>query len=134
VEYLRAAGSFVVTKLDRLACPLPHAGGVLDELTRGNVRLSLGGSIHDPPIPPEVSFSTCSRWLRSSRPIGSGCACGKGITRTSSRRVKGYPAYPRIESALRACRLLGLTQPDRSTVVASSKHTQDQASEPKKHD
>jgi hypothetical protein len=41
----------VVTKLDRLARSLPDAGDILDELTRRNVKLSLGGSIHDPTDP-----------------------------------------------------------------------------------
>jgi DNA invertase Pin-like site-specific DNA recombinase len=43
--------TFVVTKLDRLARPLPDANDILDELTRRNVKLSLGGSIHDPTDP-----------------------------------------------------------------------------------
>jgi DNA invertase Pin-like site-specific DNA recombinase len=41
----------VVTKLDRLARSLPDARDILDELTRRNVKLSLGGSIHDPTDP-----------------------------------------------------------------------------------
>jgi len=41
----------VVTKLDRLASSLPDARDSLDELTRQNVRLSLGGSTHDPTDP-----------------------------------------------------------------------------------
>ena len=40
-----------VTKLDRLARSLPDARDILDELTRSNVKLSLGGSIHDPTDP-----------------------------------------------------------------------------------
>ena len=43
--------TLVVTKLDRLARSLPDARDILDELTRRNVRLSLGGSIHDPTDP-----------------------------------------------------------------------------------
>jgi DNA invertase Pin-like site-specific DNA recombinase len=41
----------VVTKLDRLARSLPDARDILDELTWRNVKLSLGGSIHDPTDP-----------------------------------------------------------------------------------
>jgi DNA invertase Pin-like site-specific DNA recombinase len=41
----------VVTKLDRLARSLPDARDILDELTKRNVKLSLGGSIHDPTDP-----------------------------------------------------------------------------------
>jgi hypothetical protein len=40
-----------VTKLDRLARSLPDARDILDELTKRNVKLSLGGSIHDPTDP-----------------------------------------------------------------------------------
>ena len=41
----------MVTKLDRLARSLPDARDILDELTKRNVKLSLGGSIHDPTDP-----------------------------------------------------------------------------------
>jgi DNA invertase Pin-like site-specific DNA recombinase len=43
--------TLVVTKLDRLARSLPDARDILDELTQRQVRLSLGGSIHDPNDP-----------------------------------------------------------------------------------
>ena len=46
-----AGDTLVVTKLDRLARSLPDARDILDELTRRHVRLSLGGSIHDPTDP-----------------------------------------------------------------------------------
>jgi DNA invertase Pin-like site-specific DNA recombinase len=41
----------VVTRLDRLARSLPDARDILDELTKRNANLSLGGSIHDPTDP-----------------------------------------------------------------------------------
>jgi DNA invertase Pin-like site-specific DNA recombinase len=44
----RAGDTLVVTKLDRLARSLLDARDMLDELTKRNVKLSLGGSIHDP--------------------------------------------------------------------------------------
>jgi DNA invertase Pin-like site-specific DNA recombinase len=44
----RAGDTLVVTELDRLARSLPDAHDILDELTKRNVKLSLGGSIHDP--------------------------------------------------------------------------------------
>jgi hypothetical protein len=47
----RAGDTLVVTKLDRLARSPPDARDILDELTRRNVKLSLGGSIHDPTDP-----------------------------------------------------------------------------------
>jgi len=43
--------TLVVTKLDRLARSLPDARDILDELSQRQVRLSLGGSIHDPTDP-----------------------------------------------------------------------------------
>jgi hypothetical protein len=42
----RAGDTLVVTKLDRLARSLPDARDILDELTKRNVKLSLGGSTH----------------------------------------------------------------------------------------
>jgi DNA invertase Pin-like site-specific DNA recombinase len=47
----RAGDTLVVTKLDRLARSLPDARDILDELTKRNVKLSLGGSVHDPTDP-----------------------------------------------------------------------------------
>jgi DNA invertase Pin-like site-specific DNA recombinase len=47
----RTGDTLVVTKLDRLARSLPDARDILDELTKRNVKLSLGGSIHDPTDP-----------------------------------------------------------------------------------
>jgi DNA invertase Pin-like site-specific DNA recombinase len=47
----RPGDTLVVTKLDRLARSLPDARDILDELARRNVKLSLGGSIHDPTDP-----------------------------------------------------------------------------------
>ena len=47
----RSGDTLVVTKLDRLARSLPDARDILDELTTRNVKLSLGGSIHDPTDP-----------------------------------------------------------------------------------
>ena len=51
VAACRAGDTLVVTKLDRLARSLPDARDILDELTKRNVKLSLGGSIHDPTDP-----------------------------------------------------------------------------------
>lgn len=44
----RDGDTLVVTKLDRLARSLPDAREIADELTKRQVRLSLGGSIYDP--------------------------------------------------------------------------------------
>jgi DNA invertase Pin-like site-specific DNA recombinase len=47
----RSGDTFVVTKLDRLARSLPDARDILAELTAKDVRLSMGGSVHDPADP-----------------------------------------------------------------------------------
>ncbi len=47
----REGDTLVVTKLDRLARSLPDAREIIDDLTRRHVKLSLGGSLHDPNDP-----------------------------------------------------------------------------------
>ena len=47
----RDGDTLVVTKLDRLARSLRDAKDIVDELTRREVKLSIGGSIHDPTDP-----------------------------------------------------------------------------------
>ena len=47
----RAGDTLVVTKLDRLARSLPDARDIVDELTARDIKLNLGGSIHDPTDP-----------------------------------------------------------------------------------
>ena len=47
----RSGDTLVVTKLDRLARSLPDARDILEDLTTREVKLSLGGSVHDPTDP-----------------------------------------------------------------------------------
>jgi hypothetical protein len=47
----RDGDTLVVTKLDRLARSLPDAREILGDLTRREVKLSIGGSVHDPDGP-----------------------------------------------------------------------------------
>ena len=47
----RAGDTLVVTKLDRLARSVPDAREILEDLTRREVKLSFGGSVHDPTDP-----------------------------------------------------------------------------------
>jgi DNA invertase Pin-like site-specific DNA recombinase len=47
----RSGDTLVVTKLDRLARSLPDARDIVDELTTRQVKLNLGGSVHDPTDP-----------------------------------------------------------------------------------
>jgi DNA invertase Pin-like site-specific DNA recombinase len=48
---VRAGDTLVITKLDRLARSLPDARDIIEDLTKRNVKLSIGGSIHDPTDP-----------------------------------------------------------------------------------
>jgi DNA invertase Pin-like site-specific DNA recombinase len=47
----RSGDTLVVTKLDRLARSLPDARDILEDLTNREVKLSIGGSVHDPTDP-----------------------------------------------------------------------------------
>ncbi len=47
----RAGDTLVVSKLDRLARSLPDARDIADELSERQVKLNLGGSVHDPTDP-----------------------------------------------------------------------------------
>jgi len=47
----RSGDTLVVTKLDRLAKSLPDARDIVEELTAAEVKLNIGGSIHDPTDP-----------------------------------------------------------------------------------
>ena len=47
----RDGDTFVVTKLDRLARSVRDAHEIVDELAQCNVKLSIGGSVHDPTDP-----------------------------------------------------------------------------------
>ena len=47
----RTGDTLVVTKLDRLARSLRDAKDIVNDLTRREVKLSIGGSVHDPTDP-----------------------------------------------------------------------------------
>ncbi len=47
----RSGDTLAVTKLDRLARSLPDARAIVEDLTRRQVKLTLGGSLHDPTDP-----------------------------------------------------------------------------------
>ncbi|WP_413540886.1 recombinase family protein [Mycobacterium kansasii] len=57
----RSGDTLVVTKLDRLARSVPDARDIVDELTASDVRLNIGGSVHDPTDPiGRLLFTTLS--------------------------------------------------------------------------
>lgn len=47
----RTGNTLVVTKLDRLARSLPDARDIVEELTAAEVKLNIGGSVHNPNDP-----------------------------------------------------------------------------------
>ncbi len=47
----RSGDTLAVTKLDRLARSLADARNIVEELTNAGVKLSIGGSVHDPTDP-----------------------------------------------------------------------------------
>ena len=67
----RSGDTLVVAKLDRLARSLRDAKDIVDELTAKEVKLSIGGSVHDPNDRSAGSSSTSSPWSRNSSQISS---------------------------------------------------------------
>ncbi len=74
----RAGDTLVVTKLDRLARSLPDAREILDDLTKREVKLSLGGSVHDPTDPVGRLLFNVLAMVAEFERTRSGCAPGKG--------------------------------------------------------
>lgn len=81
----RAGDTLVVSKLDRLARSLPDARDIADELTRREVRLNLGGSVHDPTDPASESGLVAELALSE----------GGGSEATPRSRVAGFRASSR---------------------------------------
>ena len=73
----REGDTLVVTKLDRLARSLPDAREILDDLTARSVKLSLGGSVHDPTDPVGRLLFDVLAMVAGSKPTSSGCAPAK---------------------------------------------------------
>jgi DNA invertase Pin-like site-specific DNA recombinase len=79
----RAGDVLVVTKLDRLARSLPDARDIVAELTARKVKLSLGGSMHDPTDPVgRLLFNVLAMVdeFESTRAVGPGSTEGKAWT------------------------------------------------------
>ena len=66
----RAGDTLGVTKLERLARSLSDSRAILHELTKRNIKLSLGGSIHNPTDP-----------LATKRTVVIRMCCGGGHVR-----------------------------------------------------
>jgi len=95
----RAGDTLVVTKLDRLARSLRDAKDIVNDLTKREVKLSIGGSVHDPPIRSAGSSLTCSPWSLNSRPTLSELALATGCR--SPKRPVGCAANNRNYLRLR---------------------------------
>jgi DNA invertase Pin-like site-specific DNA recombinase len=77
----RAGDTLVVTKLDRLARSLPDARNIVDELTARDIKLNLGGSVHDPTDPVgRLLFNVLAMVaeFESDRVMVKTCGCGLG--------------------------------------------------------
>lgn len=74
----RAGDTLVVTELDRLARSLPAARAIADEFATGQVRLNLGGSVHNP-----TDRAGQRGW--PPRALSAGASRGRG-QRTSATR------------------------------------------------
>ncbi len=68
----RDGDTLVVTMLDRLARSLPDARDIADELTARRVKLSLGGSVHDPTDPVGRLLFNVLAMIANSKPTSSG--------------------------------------------------------------
>jgi DNA invertase Pin-like site-specific DNA recombinase len=104
----RTGDTLVVTKLDRLARSLPDARDISAELAALDVRLSLGGSVHDPTDPVgRLLFNVLamvaefeSDLIRARTREGMAVARDKG--RLRGRRPKLSPAQEKHLVELRA--------------------------------
>ncbi len=106
----RSGDTLVVTKLDRLARSLPDTRDILEDLTTREVKLSIGGSVHDPTDPVgRLLFNVLAmvaefesdliRLRTRSRPENSSRSrCPRGRAR------RWHPRRPRARTARRvAC-------------------------------
>jgi len=119
----RAGDTLVVTKLDRLARSLPDAREILNDLTKREVKLSLGGSVHDPTDPVgRLLFNVLamvaefeSDLIRLRTREGMKVAKAKGRLRGKQPKLN-----PRQEAHLVACIVPGSTaSPNSGTCSAS---------------
>jgi hypothetical protein len=106
-EALAACGdgdTLVVTKLDRLARSLPDARDIADELLHRHVKLSVGGSLHDPSDPVGRLLFNVVAMVAEFEAASSGCAPARGCA--SPRPRAGCAASSR--SSTRAKTLTSL--------------------------
>jgi len=88
----------VVTKLDRLARSVPDARAIADELTAREVKLNIGGSVHDPTDPiGKLLFTALSMVAEFEADLGrlrtrEGMAIAKAKGRLRGKKPKLSPS------------------------------------------
>jgi DNA invertase Pin-like site-specific DNA recombinase len=101
----REGDTLVVTKLDRLARSLPDAREIIHDLTPRHVKLSLGGSLHDPTDPIGRLLFNVLAMVAEFEPdlIRLRAREGMQVARAKGRlRGKQPKLYPRQEAHLLA--------------------------------
>jgi DNA invertase Pin-like site-specific DNA recombinase len=73
----RAGDTLVVRKLARVVRSVPDARDIADELTRRQVKLSIGGSVHDPTDPVGKLLFNALAMVAESRWTSRGCGPGR---------------------------------------------------------
>ncbi len=88
----------MVTKLDRLARSVPDARAIADELTAREVKLNIGGSVHDPTDPiGKLLFTALSMVAEFEADLGrlrtrEGMAIAKAKGRLRGKKPKLSPS------------------------------------------
>lgn len=101
----RAGDTLVVTKLDRLARSLPDARAIVEDLTRRQVKLSLGGSVHDPTDPVGRLLFNVLAIIQSTGCLSpAGVSAQQSAVRCTRTRCKGRSGQRQREAntAIRA--------------------------------
>ncbi len=139
----RGGDVLVVTKLDRLARSLPDARDIVAELTAREVKLSLGGSVHDPTDPVGrllfnvlamvAEFESDLIKMRTREGIGVGGIRGRDHPRAEAsdggRRGSGVEEEPQYRAEQRPIRptrnaeAIGPIQPKRVPACAAFRIT-----------
>jgi len=121
----RARDTLVVTKLDRLARSLPDARAILEDLTRRQVKLSLGGAVHDPTAPVGRLLFNVLAVIQATGCLGHGSVSAIRGVRWSvhGRRVNRRPcsAVSRPDAEV-SQRLLSFCRRFRGTASAPDRH------------
>ncbi len=109
----RAGDTLVVTKLDRLARSLPDARDIVEELTVAEVKLNIGGSVHDPNDPIGRLLFNVLAMIAESDLIRMRTREGMKVAKAKGR-LRGKP--PKL-SATQETHLVGLYRAGKHTTA-----------------